>query len=63
MAAAREVRAPRHGTAPASSVTLSDEPDFGDPSEGLAGSGCQNVGRDDSASSLQASGTLTDAHC
>ncbi|MGW6903034.1 hypothetical protein [Streptomyces sp. NPDC054940] len=47
------------GTAsPATSVTLSDEPDFGDPSEGLAGSGCQNVGRDDSASSLQASGTL-----
>ncbi|MFE5816607.1 hypothetical protein [Streptomyces sp. NPDC056479] len=44
--------------APASSVTLSDEVNFGDPSEGLAGSGCQNVGRDDSASSLQASGTL-----
>ncbi|MCZ4606625.1 hypothetical protein O3S80_23285 [Streptomyces sp. Lzd4kr] len=44
--------------APASSVTLSDETDFGDPSEGLAGSGCQNVGRDDSASSLQASGAL-----
>ncbi|MFJ7077717.1 hypothetical protein [Streptomyces sp. NPDC098781] len=43
---------------PATSVTLSDETDFGDPSEGLAGSGCQNVGRDDSASSLQASGTL-----
>lgn len=40
------------------SVTLSDEPDFGDPSEGLAGTGCQNVGRDDSASSLQASGTV-----
>ena len=44
--------------APATSVTLSDETDFGDPSEGLAGSGCQNVGRDDSASSLQASGAL-----
>ncbi|MFJ5264403.1 hypothetical protein ACIQAC_28480 [Streptomyces sp. NPDC088387] len=43
---------------PATSVTLSDEPDFGDPSEGLAGAGCQNVGRDDLASSLQASGTL-----
>ncbi|WP_406201250.1 MULTISPECIES: hypothetical protein [unclassified Streptomyces] len=44
--------------APASSVTLSDERNFGDPSEGLAGAGCQNVARDDSASSLQASGTL-----
>ncbi|MFG1668887.1 hypothetical protein [Streptomyces sp. Y7] len=44
--------------APASSVTLSDEINFGDPSEGLAGAGCQNVGRDDSASSLQAAGTL-----
>ncbi|WP_328427016.1 hypothetical protein [Streptomyces sp. NBC_00443] len=44
--------------APATSVTLSDEPDFGDPSEGLAGAGCQNVARDDSASSLQAVGTL-----
>ncbi|MGW6732736.1 hypothetical protein [Streptomyces sp. NPDC055013] len=44
--------------APATSVTLSDELNFGDPSEGLAGAGCQNVGRDDSASSLQASGTL-----
>ncbi|WP_328872076.1 hypothetical protein OHT76_19245 [Streptomyces sp. NBC_00287] len=46
------------GVAPAGSVTLSDEPNFGDPSEGLAGSGCQNVGREDSASSLQASGSL-----
>ncbi|MDT9692633.1 hypothetical protein Q5762_30745 [Streptomyces sp. P9(2023)] len=48
-------------TAPAggnSSVTLSDETNFGDPSEGLAGSGCQNVGRDNRASSLQASGTV-----
>ncbi|MFC5800744.1 hypothetical protein [Streptomyces formicae] len=43
---------------PATSVTLSDEKNFGDPSEGLAGSGCQNVGRDDLASSLQASGSL-----
>ncbi|MET8452605.1 hypothetical protein [Streptomyces sp. NPDC005209] len=42
----------------ATSVTLSDETNFGDPSEGLAGSGCQNVARDDSASSLQASGSL-----
>ncbi|WP_369271709.1 hypothetical protein AB5J55_18255 [Streptomyces sp. R11] len=46
------------GVAPATSVTLSDERNFGDPSEGLAGAGCQNVGRDDSASSLQAAGTL-----
>ncbi|MFF5479068.1 hypothetical protein ACFY5C_17210 [Streptomyces sp. NPDC012935] len=46
------------GVAPATGVTLSDEPNFGDPSEGLAGAGCRNVGRDDSASSLQASGTL-----
>ncbi|MFD0007526.1 hypothetical protein ACFVJ4_34655 [Streptomyces sp. NPDC127178] len=46
------------GAAPATSVTLSDERNFGDPSEGLAGAGCQNVARDDSASSLQASGTL-----
>ncbi|MGF0176847.1 hypothetical protein ACQF36_42255 [Streptomyces sp. Marseille-Q5077] len=46
------------GVAPATSVTLSDERNFGDPSEGLAGAGCQNVGHDDSASSLQASGTL-----
>ncbi|WP_351226913.1 hypothetical protein [Streptomyces sp. NPDC002133] len=47
------------GTAkPATSVTLSDEKNFGDPSEGLAGSGCQNVGRDNLASSLQASGSL-----
>ncbi|MEV6169316.1 hypothetical protein AB0L99_13935 [Streptomyces sp. NPDC051954] len=46
------------GGSPATSVTLSDEPNFGDPSEGVAGSGCQNVARDDSASSLQASGTL-----
>ncbi|MEU2428222.1 hypothetical protein ABZ611_01665 [Streptomyces sp. NPDC007861] len=43
---------------PATSVTLSDEKNFGDPSEGLAGSGCRNVGRDDLASSLQASGSL-----
>ncbi|MFD7441810.1 hypothetical protein [Streptomyces sp. NPDC059909] len=42
----------------ATSVTLSDEKNFGDPSEGLAGSGCQNVVRDDLASSLQASGSL-----
>lgn len=41
-----------------SSVTLSDEKNFGDPSEGLAGTGCQNVGRDNRASSLQASGTV-----
>ncbi|MFD8817404.1 hypothetical protein ACFV23_39450 [Streptomyces sp. NPDC059627] len=46
------------GTAAATSVVLSDERDFGDPSEGLAGSGCQNVARDDSASSLRASGAL-----
>ncbi|MFE7775802.1 hypothetical protein ACFU5O_18245 [Streptomyces sp. NPDC057445] len=43
---------------PATSVTLSDEKNFGDPSQGLAGSGCQNVTRDDVASSLQASGSL-----
>ncbi|MEU1401077.1 hypothetical protein ABZ471_01690 [Streptomyces sp. NPDC005728] len=43
---------------PAGSVTLSDEKNFGDPSEGLAGSGCQNVSRDDLASSLQAAGSL-----
>ncbi|MER5530989.1 hypothetical protein ABT075_41515 [Streptomyces sp. NPDC002677] len=46
------------GTAASTSVVLSDETDFGDPSEGLAGSGCQNVARDDSASSLRASGAL-----
>ncbi|MEU7009074.1 hypothetical protein [Streptomyces sp. NPDC046332] len=49
------------GSAPTggnSSVTLSDEKNFGDPSEGLAGTGCQNVGRNDRASSLQASGTV-----
>ncbi|MFD3589209.1 hypothetical protein [Streptomyces sp. NPDC058683] len=46
------------GTAASTSVILSDETDFGDPSEGLAGSGCQNVARDDSASSLRASGSL-----
>ncbi|MEU6984634.1 hypothetical protein ABZ946_14615 [Streptomyces sp. NPDC046324] len=49
------------GSAPTggnSSVTLSDETNFGDPSEGLAGTGCQNVGRNDRASSLQASGTV-----
>ncbi|MEV7385179.1 MULTISPECIES: hypothetical protein [unclassified Streptomyces] len=46
------------GTAAATSVVLSDERNFGDPSEGLAGSGCKNVARDDSASSLRASGTL-----
>ncbi|MFD8046888.1 hypothetical protein ACFV5E_26110 [Streptomyces chartreusis] len=58
-AAAEEPEQGGGGTqAPASSVTLSDEINFGDPSEGLAGSGCQNVGRDDSASSLQASGAL-----
>ncbi|MER5938538.1 hypothetical protein ABT121_14580 [Streptomyces sp. NPDC001928] len=47
-----------NSAAPATSVTLSDEINFGDPSEGLAGAGCQNVGRDDAASSLQASGSL-----
>ncbi|MFD4508326.1 hypothetical protein [Streptomyces sp. NPDC058457] len=46
------------GTAAATSVVLSDQTDFGDPSEGLAGSGCQNVARDDAASSLRASGAL-----
>ncbi|MEU4270951.1 hypothetical protein [Streptomyces sp. NPDC026092] len=46
------------GSGTKSSVTLSDEKNFGDPSEGLAGTGCQNVGRDNSASSLQASGTV-----
>ncbi|MFF9018427.1 hypothetical protein ACF09C_36390 [Streptomyces sp. NPDC014870] len=46
------------GSGGKSSVTLSDEKNFGDPSEGLAGTGCQNVGRDNSASSLQASGTV-----
>ncbi|WP_089101973.1 hypothetical protein [Streptomyces hyaluromycini] len=46
------------GTAAATSVVLSDETNFGDPSEGLAGSGCQNVARDDAASSLRASGAL-----
>ncbi|MEU9702100.1 hypothetical protein [Streptomyces sp. NPDC047981] len=46
------------GSGGKSSVTLSDEKNFGDPSEGLAGTGCQNVGRDNRASSLQASGTV-----
>ncbi|MFI1397595.1 hypothetical protein [Streptomyces sp. NPDC020681] len=56
-AGAPEAGAPAGGKA-ASSVTLSDEKNFGDPSEGLAGAGCQNVGRDNAASSLQASGSL-----
>ncbi|MFD7325047.1 hypothetical protein ACFV9D_28815 [Streptomyces sp. NPDC059875] len=46
------------GGSGSSSVTLSDEKNFGDPSEGLAGTGCQNVGRDNRASSLQASGAV-----
>ncbi|MBB5119407.1 lipoprotein [Streptomyces eurocidicus] len=43
---------------PAASVVLFDERNFGDPSQGLAGKGCQNVARDDVASSLQARGSL-----
>ncbi|MFJ9821364.1 hypothetical protein ACIRU3_40145 [Streptomyces sp. NPDC101151] len=51
---------------PATSVVLSEEKNFGDPSEGLAGTGCQNVARDDLASSLQAEGSLkiwTEKNC
>ncbi|MFF4160854.1 hypothetical protein [Streptomyces sp. NPDC001678] len=43
---------------PATSVVLFDERNFGDPSQGLAGKGCQNVARDNVASSLQAQGSL-----
>ncbi|MFD8993517.1 hypothetical protein [Streptomyces abikoensis] len=43
---------------PATSVVLFDERNFGDPSQGLAGKGCQNVARDNVASSLQVQGSL-----
>ncbi|MDT0448589.1 hypothetical protein [Streptomyces hesseae] len=43
---------------PATSVVLFDDRNFGDPSQGLAGKGCQNVARDNVASSLQAQGSL-----
>ncbi|MFI0909385.1 hypothetical protein [Streptomyces abikoensis] len=43
---------------PATSVVLFDDRNFGDPSQGLAGKGCQNVPRDNVASSLQAQGSL-----
>ncbi|PSJ28276.1 hypothetical protein B7P34_13275 [Streptosporangium nondiastaticum] len=45
-------------TGPASSVVLFDERNFGEPAQGLAGKGCQNVARDNVASSLQARGSL-----
>ncbi|MEV4741952.1 hypothetical protein [Streptomyces sp. NPDC049555] len=43
---------------PATSVVLFDDRNFGDPSQGLTGKGCQNVARDNVASSLQAQGSL-----
>ncbi|MFE5867365.1 hypothetical protein ACFQ6V_01795 [Streptomyces roseifaciens] len=43
---------------PATSVVLFDNRNFGDPAQGLAGKGCQNVARDNVASSLQAQGSL-----
>ncbi|MEU1815011.1 hypothetical protein ABZ543_07420 [Streptomyces roseifaciens] len=43
---------------PATSVVLFDNRNFGDPSQGLAGKGCQNVARDNVASSLQVQGSL-----
>ncbi|MCF3106169.1 hypothetical protein IPZ58_32045 [Streptomyces roseoverticillatus] len=43
---------------PATSVVLFDERNFGEPAQGLAGKGCQNVARDNVASSLQARGSL-----
>ncbi|WP_372405763.1 hypothetical protein [Streptomyces luteireticuli] len=43
---------------PATSVTLFDNRNFGDPSQGLSGKGCQNVARDNVASSLQVQGSL-----
>ncbi|QSY49249.1 MULTISPECIES: hypothetical protein [Streptomyces] len=51
---------------PATSVVLFDDAKFGDPSQGLAGKGCQNVARDNVASSLQAQGSLkiwSEANC
>ncbi|MFI6339094.1 hypothetical protein [Streptomyces sp. NPDC050535] len=51
----------------ATSAVLFDDPGFADNgSQGLAGRGCQNVFRDDVASSIQAAGSLkiwTDADC
>ncbi|MFE0374144.1 hypothetical protein ACFW1M_00885 [Streptomyces inhibens] len=45
---------------PATSATLFDDANFSDSgaSQGLAGSGCRNVARDNVASSLQAAGSL-----
>ncbi|MEW2033359.1 hypothetical protein AB0901_23005 [Streptomyces roseifaciens] len=43
---------------PATSVVLFDNRNFGDPAQGLAGKGCQNVARDNVASSLQVQGSL-----
>ncbi len=43
---------------PAAGVVLFDNRNFGDPSQGLAGKGCQNVARDNVASSLRAQGSL-----
>ncbi|WP_424892814.1 hypothetical protein [Streptomyces sp. XH2] len=43
---------------PATSAVLFDERNFGEPAQGLAGKGCQNVARDNVASSLQARGSL-----
>ncbi|MEU7133389.1 hypothetical protein [Streptomyces sp. NPDC046261] len=51
---------------PATSVVLFDNAAFGDPSQGLAGKGCQNVARDNVASSLQVQGRLkiwSEANC
>ncbi|MFJ1595687.1 hypothetical protein [Streptomyces sp. NPDC088261] len=52
---------------PASNAVLFDDKDFADNgSQGLSGKGCQNVSRDDIASSIQAEGSLkiwTGADC
>ncbi|MGW3564141.1 hypothetical protein ACWDSL_09660 [Streptomyces sp. NPDC000941] len=51
--------APSGGTAKATSVILFDDAGFADNgAQGLAGPGCQNVARDDVASSLSADGSL-----
>ncbi|MDX3850369.1 hypothetical protein [Streptomyces sp. AK02-01A] len=54
-------------TAPATSAVLFDDKNFADNgSQGLSGQGCQNVARDNIASSLQAGGSLkiwSEANC
>lgn len=47
------------GTTPAANAVLFDDANFADNgSQGLSGTGCQNVGRDNVATSLQAEGSL-----